>query len=60
MFVEPTILLNPDSKSKVYTGEIFGPVISLKTFKREEEAIQLANDTTYGLGCEITRVDGFC
>ena len=53
-FVQPTIILNPDVKSKVYTDEIFGPVISLKTFKTEEEAIQLANDTTYGLGCTST------
>jgi aldehyde dehydrogenase (NAD+) len=53
-FVLPTILLNPDSKSKVYRDEIFGPVITLKTFKTEEEAIQLANDTTYGLGCKCS------
>jgi aldehyde dehydrogenase (NAD+) len=51
-FVQPTVLLNPDLKSRVYTDEIFGPVISVKTFKTEEEAIELANDTTYGLGCE--------
>jgi aldehyde dehydrogenase (NAD+) len=58
-FVQPTVLLNPDSKSKVYTDEIFGPVISIKTFKTEEEAIQMANDTTYGLGCEIIRLVTF-
>lgn len=52
-FVQPTILLNPDIKSRVYTDEIFGPVISVRTFKTEEEAIQLANDTTYGLGCKF-------
>jgi len=50
-FVQPTVFLNPDVKSKVYTDEIFGPVISLRTFKTEEEAIALANDTGYGLGC---------
>ena len=50
-FVQPTVFLNPDVKSKVYTDEIFGPVISVRTFKTEEEALQLANDTTYGLGC---------
>ena len=53
-FVQPTVFLNPDLKSKVYTDEIFGPVISVRTFKDEEEAIRLANDTTYGLGCEQT------
>ena len=50
-FVQPTVFLNPDLKSKVYTDEIFGPVISVRTFKDEDEAIALANDTTYGLGC---------
>ncbi|KAI9871285.1 MAG: hypothetical protein M1823_008494, partial [Watsoniomyces obsoletus] len=49
-YVQPTVLLNPDLKSKLYTDEIFGPVISVRTFKDEEEAIKLANDTTYGLG----------
>lgn len=51
-FVEPTVLLNPDLKAKVYTEEIFGPVIVVRTFKTEEEAVELANDTTYGLGCK--------
>lgn len=51
-FVQPTVILNPDVKNKVYTDEIFGPVISVKTFKTEDEAIELANDTTYGLGCK--------
>jgi aldehyde dehydrogenase (NAD+) len=50
-FVEPTILLNPDGKSKVYNEEIFGPVAVMRTFKTEEEAIEMANDTSYGLGC---------
>lgn len=53
-FVLPTVLLNPGLQSKVYTDEIFGPVITVKTFKDEEEAIKLANDTTYGLGCKYT------
>ena len=57
-FVQPTVLLNPDVKSKVYTDEIFGPVISVRTFKSEEEAIQLANDTTYGLGCQLNSTLG--
>lgn len=52
-FVLPTVLVNPDLKSKVYTDEIFGPVITVKTFKDEAEGIKLANDTTYGLGCKF-------
>ncbi|KAK3714075.1 hypothetical protein LTR37_008104 [Vermiconidia calcicola] len=56
-FVMPTVFLNPDLKSKVYTDEIFGPVISVRTFKDEEEAIRLANDTTYGLGSTLYTSD---
>ena len=52
-YIKPTVFLNPDLNSKVYTDEIFGPVISVRTFKDEEEAIRLANDTTYGLGCKF-------
>jgi aldehyde dehydrogenase (NAD+) len=46
-------LINPDTKSKVFTDEIFGPVVTVNTFETEEEAIELANNTTYGLGGEL-------
>jgi aldehyde dehydrogenase (NAD+) len=48
-YVEPTIFLNPKDDARIYREEIFGPVITLRTFKTEEEAVQLANDTEYGL-----------
>lgn len=48
-FVEPTIFLNPSPGSKVYTKEIFGPVLVVKKFQTEREAISLANDTQFGL-----------
>lgn len=41
----------------MYTDEIFGPVISVITFKEEDEAIKLANDTDYGLGSTIYTSD---
>lgn len=53
-FLQPTVLLNPDLKSKAYTEEIFGPVLCVRTFKDEEEAIKLANDTRFGLGCKYS------
>ena len=56
-FVEPTLLLNPSKTSKVYTDEIFGPVLAIKTFKTEDEAIEMANDTTYGLGAALYTSD---
>jgi len=49
LFVEPTIFLNPNSNSSIYKDEIFGPVLTIKTFKTEEEVIELANDTNTGL-----------
>lgn len=51
-YVEPTIFLNPKDDARIYREEIFGPVITLRTFKTEEEAIKLANDTSYGLSGE--------
>ena len=51
-WIEPTIFLNPDRKSKIFTDEIFGPVLTIVTFKTEEEAIEMANDTKTGLSGE--------
>ncbi|BCS17199.1 aldehyde dehydrogenase family protein [Aspergillus puulaauensis] len=56
-FLKSTVLLNPDLASKVYTEEIFGPVLCVRTFKTEEEAIALANDTQFGLGATIYTAD---
>ncbi|KAJ5470149.1 aldehyde dehydrogenase [Penicillium desertorum] len=53
----PTVLLGPDQDSKVWKEEIFGPVVVLKTFKTEEEAVELANDTLYGLGSSVYTSD---
>jgi aldehyde dehydrogenase (NAD+) len=48
-FIGPTIFMNPANEAKIYREEIFGPVLCVRTFKTEEEAIQLANDSDYGL-----------
>ncbi len=48
-FIEPTLFVNPDKKGKVFNEEIFGPVLSIVTFKTEEEVIELANDSVTGL-----------
>ena len=50
-FVEPTILTNVNDEMRVFREEIFGPVAPLFKFKTEEEAIQMANDTEFGLAC---------
>ncbi|MBS4027577.1 MAG: aldehyde dehydrogenase family protein, partial [Ignavibacteriales bacterium] len=52
-FIEPTIFSNVNNKSSIAQEEIFGPVLSVLKFKTEQEAIQLANDSIYGLGAGV-------
>ncbi|KAI9694923.1 MAG: hypothetical protein M1822_000540 [Bathelium mastoideum] len=52
-FIAPTIFKDPSENAKIYKEEIFGPVGIVKTFENEEEAIRLANDTTYGLSATL-------
>eukprot|EP00299_Pterocystis_sp_00344_P013239 c6467_g1_i1.p1 GENE.c6467_g1_i1~~c6467_g1_i1.p1 ORF type:complete len:526 (+),score=143.97 c6467_g1_i1:55-1578(+) len=48
-YVTPTILSNVPRTSRVWREEIFGPVLSVVEFETEQEAIELANDTDFGL-----------
>lgn len=58
-FVLPTIFDNCTSRMKIVREEIFGPVVTVQTFKTEQEAISMANDTPYGLaGGVFTRDTG--
>ena len=52
-FVHPTVLTNVDTGMRLYQQEIFGPVVSILPFDDEDEAIALANDTTYGLAATV-------
>ena len=52
-FVEPTIFVDVDNKSKIAQEEIFGPVLIVNKFKTEYEAIELANDSIYGLAAGV-------
>ena len=49
-FVHPTVLTNISKANPIYNTEIFGPVASIYQVDSEEEAIELANDSSYGLG----------
>ncbi|MBD8622799.1 aldehyde dehydrogenase [Pseudomonas sp. CFBP 13727] len=49
MFVEPTIIDGVGRDSRLFQEEIFGPVLTVTTFDTVEQAIELANDTAYGL-----------
>ena len=51
-YIEPTILRG-HNKMRVFQEEIFGPVVSVVTFKDEAEALEIANDTLYGLGAGV-------
>ena len=51
-YIQPTIFKG-DNAMRVFQEEIFGPVVSLTTFKDEAEAIAIANDTLYGLGAGV-------
>ncbi|ALI55229.1 aldehyde dehydrogenase [Celeribacter marinus] len=51
-YIQPTILKG-HNKMRVFQEEIFGPVVSVTTFKTEEEALEIANDTMYGLGAGV-------
>jgi aldehyde dehydrogenase len=51
-YVEPTIFKG-HNKMRVFQEEIFGPVVSVTTFRDDEEAIAIANDTNYGLGAGV-------
>lgn len=51
-YIKPT-LLKGHNKMRVFQEEIFGPVLAVTTFKDEAEAIEIANDTIYGLGAGV-------
>lgn len=51
-YIQPTILKG-HNKMRVFQEEIFGPVTCVTTFKTTEEAIEIANDTMYGLGAGL-------
>lgn len=50
-FYEPTVIADATTKMRFMKEEIFGPVAPVFKFETEEEAVQLANDTEYGLAC---------
>lgn len=52
-YIAPTILLNPPMDADVVQREIFGPVLVVQTFKTREEALAIANGTSYGLASAV-------
>jgi len=56
-FVEPTIFVNVKSSMRIAQEEIFGPVLVILSYTKEEEAIAIANDSTYGLSGSVWIAD---
>ena len=58
-FVQPTVFTDVENHMRIAQEEIFGPVLSVIRFSNEQDAIQIANDSRYGLvaGVWTSRVD---
>ena len=56
-YIEPTVFKG-HNKMRIFQEEIFGPVLSVTTFKNEAEALEIANDTLYGLGAGVWTRNG--
>ncbi|MEN8253286.1 MAG: aldehyde dehydrogenase family protein [Patescibacteria group bacterium] len=56
-YYRPTILTNISKNMKVWKEEVFGPVLPIIKFSSEDEAVELANDTKYGLGSKFYTKD---
>ena len=53
LYFQPTILAGVDQRSEIVQTEVFGPVLTLQTWRTEDELISLANDTIYGLAATL-------
>ena len=56
-FVRPTVFAGVDNSSTIAQEEIFGPVLSIIPYESEEEAVEIANDSIYGLGGAVWSAD---
>lgn len=56
-FVEPTVFTDVSSKMRIYQEEVFGPFVVIARFSTEDDAVRMANDTTYGLGSAVFTTD---
>jgi len=56
-FVKPTVFVNVTNDMAIAREEIFGPVLCVITYENDEDAIRIANDTTYGLHAYVSGTD---
>jgi len=57
-YIQPTVIADVPETGRIAQEEIFGPVLALTTFRTEAEALEIANDTLYGLGAGVWSRDG--
>ncbi len=53
LFFKPTLVKNPTPGSEIVTAEVFGPVLCMQTFSSDEEALEMANGTEFGLAAVV-------
>lgn len=53
LYYAPTILIDAEPGSEILTEEVFGPVLTIETFESEEQAVELANNTRFGLAATL-------
>jgi aldehyde dehydrogenase (NAD+) len=56
-YVEPTVFADVDNSMRIAREEIFGPVVAVIPYESDEQAVDIANDTTYGLGGSVWSSD---
>lgn len=56
-YYEPTVIANVDQKAEIVQSEVFGPVLTLGSFREEAEALRLGNDVLYGLAASVWTQD---
>jgi betaine-aldehyde dehydrogenase len=56
-YFEPTVITDVDQRSEIIQSEVFGPVLTISSFKDENEAIRLGNDVLYGLAASLWTKD---
>ncbi len=57
LFYRPTILVGAEEGSEILTEEVFGPVLTIQTFRTEDEAVRMANSTRFGLAATLVTGD---